>query len=81
MSYHRFKSDDGDEYGSFEVFHFDPAADAELCLASEEWTDSDGELLPAGYYWWACCPGCMPDGDPVGPFDTEEEAMADAMDL
>jgi hypothetical protein len=28
-----------------------------------------------GWYWWACSPGCLPDGDPCGPFDTEEEAL------
>jgi hypothetical protein len=32
----------------------------------------------AGYYWWSCFPGCLPDGQPNGPFETEEEAIADA---
>lgn len=32
----------------------------------------------AGWYWWPCFPGCLPDGDPIGPFDTEAEALADA---
>ena len=31
-----------------------------------------------GWYWWACFPGCMPDSEPVGPFATEELAIADA---
>jgi hypothetical protein len=31
-----------------------------------------------GYYWQSCFPGCLPDGDPVGPFETEAEALADA---
>lgn len=34
----------------------------------------------AGWYWQACVPGCLPDGDPVGPFATEAEALADARD-
>lgn len=34
--------------------------------------------LEAGWYWQACFPGCLPDGDPVGPFATEAEALADA---
>jgi len=42
--------------------------------------DGDGRPLPAGWYWWACFPGCLPDGDPVGPFDTEAEAIADAQE-
>lgn len=31
-----------------------------------------------GWYWWTCLPGCMPDSEPMGPFDTEEEALEDA---
>lgn len=31
-----------------------------------------------GWYWWACMPGCSPDGDPNGPFKTEAEAIKDA---
>jgi hypothetical protein len=31
-----------------------------------------------GWYWQACFPGCLPDGDPVGPFETETDALADA---
>lgn len=30
-----------------------------------------------GWYWWACFPGCLPDGDPNGPFDTERGALLD----
>lgn len=33
-----------------------------------------------GWYWWACLPGCLPDGDPTGPFDTEELAIADGVE-
>ncbi len=32
----------------------------------------------AGYYWWSCSPGCLPEGDASGPFDTEDEAIEDA---
>ena len=31
-----------------------------------------------GFYWWLCFPGGLPDGDPIGPFDTEADAIADA---
>ena len=31
-----------------------------------------------GWYYWTCFPGCLPDSDAVGPFETEEEAQADA---
>ena len=38
----------------------------------------DGEPVKPGFYWWACFPGCLPDGEPFGPFETEEEAIKDA---
>ena len=48
---------------------------------SAEWGDDfdgDGEAFTAGWYWWSCFPGCLPDGEPQGPFATEAEALADA---
>jgi len=36
--------------------------------------------LPAGWYWWSCFPGCLPDSEAVGPFDDEGTALADARD-
>lgn len=44
----------------------------------EAW--GDDEPNPAGWYWQACFPGCLPDGEPNGPFVTEAEALADAQD-
>ena len=35
-------------------------------------------ITEAGWYWWSCFPGCLPDGEPNGPFTTEAEAVADA---
>ena len=45
-------------------------------------TDSEHahDRLAPGWYWWACFPGCLPDGDPIGPFATEAETLADAQD-
>lgn len=31
-----------------------------------------------GFYWQACWPGCLPDGDPMGPFPTEQDAIDNA---
>ena len=47
----------------------------------DDMTDDDGEPFAAGWYWWACSPGCLPDGDPCGPFDTEQDAEKDAQDF
>jgi hypothetical protein len=41
--------------------------------------ESQREHVP-GWYWCPCFPGCLPDGDPNGPFATEAEALADAQD-
>ena len=64
MSYHPFKDDEGRDYGNFEVFEIEAG-------------DADEENSP-GWYWWACFPGCLPDGDPEGPFDDEQEALDNA---
>ncbi len=43
--------------------------------------NEEGEPMDAGWFWWACFPGCMPDGPPNGPFATEAEALADAQNI
>ena len=43
-------------------------------------TEDGNQQFPDGWYWWSCLPGCLPDGDPIGPFESEEEALADAQD-
>ena len=53
-----------------EVFH-STTVDYNACVDEEE-------QLKYGYYWWTCVPGCMPEGAPIGPFETEEEAIKDA---
>jgi hypothetical protein len=42
-------------------------------------SDGTGELFGAGYYYWYCFPGCMPDSQPIGPFATEAEAIDDVL--
>ena len=59
-----------------EVFYAGPGE-----LNSDEWArnaEARGIASLAGWYWWYCFPGCMPDGDPMGPFDSSEEAVEDA---
>ena len=31
-----------------------------------------------GWFWWTCLPGCLPDSCATGPFNSYEEALADA---
>lgn len=61
------------------------AARAELVSRDEKGGCVDGESCDPGdhenrdgFYWQSCFPGCLPDGDPCGPFNTEAEASADA---
>ena len=39
------------------------------------WNEDDNEPYGAGFYYWFCLPGCMPDSSPIGPFKTEAEAI------
>ena len=65
--YYQFEdAETRERFGSFEVFEVD-ASDAT-------------ESFEPGFYWQACFPGCLPDGDPVGPFGDATEAYDDAMD-
>jgi hypothetical protein len=45
-------------------------------IRNGEWPD----LAEVGWYYWFCYPGCMPDGEPIGPFSTEEDAVQDFTD-
>lgn len=40
--------------------------------------EDEGPGLEPGWYWWSCFPGCLPSGDPYGPFPTEQAALKDA---
>lgn len=54
--------------GSVEIFYR---------YKSSPHVDQDGEWPADGIYWQACFPGCLPDGDPMGPFDTPFNAYED----
>jgi hypothetical protein len=43
-----------------------------------QYWDDDPVMSEDGWYYWSCFPGCLPDSDPIGPFNTEAEALADA---
>lgn len=40
--------------------------------------DDDGNYNQAGWYFWFCTPGCMPDGAATGPYGSAEEALFEA---
>jgi hypothetical protein len=48
----------------------------------DTWTDeekADHAKGFEGWFYWTCCPGCMPDSDATGPFQTEEAAREDCI--
>ncbi len=63
-------ADDGDVW--YEMHTAECATDGDPCRAANDL---------AGWYWWTCLPGCLPDSEPDGPYDTEEEALAAAHDI
>lgn len=74
QGYHQFNSrwegtaSISDAYGSFEVFWTDAHPNA----------DNPDEDTRPGWYWWSCLPGCLPDGDANGPFNSSVTAWRDA---
>jgi len=52
--------------------------DVEIFHVPDDYAPESG--LEEGWYWWACFSGCLPDSDPIGPFASKEEALADAQD-
>ena len=69
--------------------YFDPSrADDPTALPDVEVFQADGwnfgsdcggfTLAIDKWYWQSCFPGCLPDSDPFGPFETEAAALADA---
>jgi len=85
--YHSFIDDSGQEYGSFEVFEVNQSNVLDFAIdqfGKTYYGSVDTDLKPSeitGYYWQSCFPGCLPDSDPVGPFTTESDAIADATEV
>lgn len=65
-------------------FYSDPARETEInALPDVEIfyqvaQDDEDKFDGPGFYWWFCYPGCLPDSDPFGPFESEADAQSDA---
>lgn len=57
-----------------------PHAECPSCERYDETVDRRYSETKTAWWYWYCFPGCLPDSDPVGPFSTEDEALADAHD-
>lgn len=64
----------------WEHHHIGPNAlfPVEHCEPTVAVPDDEDKCRGRGWYWHSCFPGCLPDGEPNGPFDTEAEAVEDA---
>lgn len=61
VGHHSFRDGDTGQasQGMFEVF----------------WCGHDpASTMEMGWYWWACFPGCLPGGEPDGPYRTSTDA-------
>mgnify|MGYP001809887079 CR=1 FL=1 len=58
------------------AYHRSQSPDSESYGSFETFHQAAPPAEP-GWYWWACFPGCIPDGDPVGPFANEVDAISD----
>ena len=67
MAYLQFTNAQGEQYGSFETFFYYDVIPGTIERTGDR-----------GWYWWSCQPGCLPDGEPSGPFETEQDAIKDA---
>lgn len=79
------KADDrAGQHDRFEVFWADAATvklwadEARNATCFHEATAI--EEAGTGWFWWSCMPGCLPDGEACGPFNTSQEAYNDAQD-
>jgi len=61
-----------------EIFHVSRKDMIGYGKESVWWNEEDDNWLEAGWYYWYCFPGCLPDSDLFGPFATEEEAITEA---
>ncbi len=60
-------------YGEMTLANMLPTGETIGDSDEDEW-----ESVSAGWFWQTCFPGCLPDGEPNGPFETEAEALEDA---
>lgn len=72
------REDDSHSLPDIEIFYVSPdeAANNER-LVEQDLTDSEFAPTVAGWYYWYCQPGCLPDSPPYGPYGTDAQALED----
>jgi hypothetical protein len=62
-----------------ERYQYEPAGGVTVpdkCSACGE--SMKDEPIQSGWFYWYCFPGCLPDSEPYGPFESKEDALAEA---
>jgi hypothetical protein len=74
------RADDPHALPDIETFEVDARGyvDGEPFVLPHEPGEAAMGLAEPGWYYWFCLPGCLPDSEPMGPFETEAAALADA---
>lgn len=69
--------------GSFEVngSTIEACAPECFCPSCERNSGIAEKSARRAFWYWFCFPGCMPDSEPSGPYDSEAEALAAARDF
>ena len=56
------------------LYDIDPQTGASVEIFYADSALAASFSTPAGWFWWACQPGLLPGGLPIGPFDTSYAA-------
>lgn len=43
------------------------------------WNEEENKPYGSGWYYWFSAPGCLPEGNPMGPFTCETAAIRDCL--
>ena len=62
-----------DNCGGLQLDHAQPLQHENHCSQNKEEITTG-----SGWFYWCCSPGCLPEGDPIGPFESETSAKEDA---
>jgi len=50
------------------------------CPECDDDGSDDDPDTSIGWFYWYCFPGCLPDSEPIGPFNSSEAAHADMLE-
>jgi len=53
----------------------DPYALPDVEIFYQVAQDDEDKFDGPGWYFWFCSPGCLPDSDPFGPYESETDAQ------